>query len=269
MPPKPSPPTGYSRWSQHAQKACLARPAQSSDGRWRWPMALWRRPVSPRRRWCGQECFADDPSFVEELHDVVGLYVSSPGHAVVLSLDEKSQIPAMHRTQPGLPIEDALRCDADPRRQAQRHDDPVRRTHRAGGKRVRTKCAAPPASGVHPLPQCPGARHPSRKGRPRDHGQRSRPQDPRGEAVAGPQSTLGVPLHPDLQFQAECRQRLLRQAPRRRLKHGVFRSLVELQATINRFIAEHNQASKPFICRANPDKIIAAEPEGSKRWSHH
>ena len=45
-----------------------------------------------------------DPAFVEKLHDVVGLYVSPPAHAVVLSVDEKSQIQALDRTQPGLPL---------------------------------------------------------------------------------------------------------------------------------------------------------------------
>jgi transposase len=45
-----------------------------------------------------------DPSFAAKLADVVGLYVDPPAHAVVLSLDEKSQIQALNRTQPGLPI---------------------------------------------------------------------------------------------------------------------------------------------------------------------
>jgi transposase len=45
-----------------------------------------------------------DPSFVAKLTDIVGLYVEPPAHAVVLSIDEKSQIQALDRTQPGLPI---------------------------------------------------------------------------------------------------------------------------------------------------------------------
>jgi transposase len=45
---------------------------------------------------------------------------------------------------------------------------------------------------------------------------------------------------------------------RRRLKHGVFHSLVNLQAAINRFIKEHNQTPKPFIWKADPNEIIAA-----------
>ena len=45
-----------------------------------------------------------DPEFVDKLRDIVGLYVDPPAHAVVLSVDEKSQIQALDRTQPGLPM---------------------------------------------------------------------------------------------------------------------------------------------------------------------
>jgi hypothetical protein len=45
-----------------------------------------------------------DPLFVEKLQDVVGLYLNPPEHALVLSVDEKSQIQALDRTQPGLPM---------------------------------------------------------------------------------------------------------------------------------------------------------------------
>lgn len=45
---------------------------------------------------------SNDPAFADKLHDIVGLYVSPPAHAVVLSFDEKSQIQALDRTQPGL-----------------------------------------------------------------------------------------------------------------------------------------------------------------------
>ena len=45
-----------------------------------------------------------DPQFVEKLRDVVGLYVDPPERAVVFAFDEKSQIQALDRTQPGLPL---------------------------------------------------------------------------------------------------------------------------------------------------------------------
>ncbi len=50
---------------------------------------------------------------------------------------------------------------------------------------------------------------------------------------------------------------------RRRLKYGVFHSVVDLQAAINRFVAEHNETeAKPFIWRADPNEIIAARNRG-------
>ena len=50
---------------------------------------------------------------------------------------------------------------------------------------------------------------------------------------------------------------------RRRLKNGVFYSLVDLQTAINHFIKEYNQNdAKPFIWKADPDKIIAARNRG-------
>ena len=47
---------------------------------------------------------SNDPEFVEKLQDIVGLYLNPPEHAMVLCLDEKSQIQALDRTQPGLPL---------------------------------------------------------------------------------------------------------------------------------------------------------------------
>jgi len=45
-----------------------------------------------------------DPQFVDKLRDVVRLYVDPPPHSLALSVDEKSQIQALDRTQPGLPM---------------------------------------------------------------------------------------------------------------------------------------------------------------------
>src|SRR3977135_3772635 len=54
-----------------------------------------------------------DPEVVEKLRDIVGLYVDPPAHAVGLSIDEKSQIQALDRTQPGLPLKKG-RCGTMP-----------------------------------------------------------------------------------------------------------------------------------------------------------
>ena len=47
---------------------------------------------------------SNDLAFAEKLQNIVGLYVDPPAHSLVLSLDEKSQIQALDRTQPGLPL---------------------------------------------------------------------------------------------------------------------------------------------------------------------
>jgi transposase len=48
--------------------------------------------------------FSKDPQFVEKVRDIVGLYINPPDHAVVLCVDEKSQVQALNRTQPILPL---------------------------------------------------------------------------------------------------------------------------------------------------------------------
>jgi hypothetical protein len=55
---------------------------------------------------------------------------------------------------------------------------------------------------------------------------------------------------------------LLAKLSRRRLQRGVFHSVVDLQAAINRFVREHNTEPKPFTWTADPDAIIAAVRRG-------
>src|SRR5205823_7945645 len=64
---------------------------------------IWRAfGLKPHR----QESFklSTDPFFVEKVRDVVGLYLSPPERAIVLCVDEKSQVQALDRTQPVLPM---------------------------------------------------------------------------------------------------------------------------------------------------------------------
>src|SRR5918993_178534 len=64
---------------------------------------IWRaHGLQPHR--VRQFKLSNDPQFIAKLRDVVGLYVDPPAHAIVLSVDEKSQIQALDRTQPGLPL---------------------------------------------------------------------------------------------------------------------------------------------------------------------
>ena len=64
---------------------------------------IWRRHgLRPHR--VRQFKLSNDRQFASKLRDIVGLYVDPPAHTVVLSIDEKSQIQALDRTQPGLPM---------------------------------------------------------------------------------------------------------------------------------------------------------------------
>jgi hypothetical protein len=89
---------------------------------------------------------SNDPKFAEKVTDVVGLYMNPPDKALVLCVDEKSQIQALDRTQPGLPMKKG-------RVQAQRHNDAVRcleRENRGGHRRM----SAPPSrQRIHPVPE--------------------------------------------------------------------------------------------------------------------
>ena len=49
---------------------------------------------------------SNDPEFAAKVRDIVGLYLDPPEKAIVLSVDEKSQIQALDRTQPGLPADE-------------------------------------------------------------------------------------------------------------------------------------------------------------------
>ena len=89
-------PAGQTHWSR-ATMAQATGLSDSTIGR------IWQEHgLKPHRI----ETFklSNDPEFVEKLHDIVGLYLSPPEHALVLSCDEKSQIQALDRTQPGLPL---------------------------------------------------------------------------------------------------------------------------------------------------------------------
>ena len=91
---------------------------------------IWKAHGLQPHRW-RQFKLSNDPQFVDKLRDVVGLYVDPPAHAIVLSVNEKSQIQALDRTQPGLPIKPG-RCGTTTHDlQAARHDHPVCRPQHA------------------------------------------------------------------------------------------------------------------------------------------
>ncbi|TWI23142.1 hypothetical protein IQ26_06449 [Mesorhizobium tianshanense] len=93
-----------------------------------------------------------------------------------------------------------------------------------------------------------------RQGRPRRPRQLRRSQPPQGARLARPQSALHFPLH-DLVRVAHAIEGFFAKLSKRRLKRGAFHTVVDLQAQINRYLAEHNHQPKPFAWTADPDKI--------------
>jgi transposase len=205
---------------------------------------------------------SDDPAFATKVEDVVGLYVDPPAHAVVLSVDEKAQIQALDRTQPGLPMKPG-------RLGTMTHD------YKRHG--TTTLFAALDVLEGIVIGQCM---------------QRHRNQGfvrflnaieraiPAGKVIHVILDNYAVHKHPRVrQWLARHPRWTFHFTPtscswlnavegffakltRRRLKRGVFHSVVALQQAINRFIEHHNQEPKPFTWNADPKAIIAAAKRG-------
>ena len=100
-----SPPreTGLSHWSSRELSGFLKRTENISVSH-NYIARLWREHgLKPWR--VGTFKLSRDPAFAEKVADIVGLYLEPPGGAVVLSIDEKTQVQALDRTQPTLPLD--------------------------------------------------------------------------------------------------------------------------------------------------------------------
>ena len=95
--------TGLTHWSSRLMADYLRR-REGITVSWHYVAAVWREEgLQPRRS--GTFKLSRDPAFAAKVADVVGLYLDPPGGAIVLSIDEKTQIQALDRTQPLLPID--------------------------------------------------------------------------------------------------------------------------------------------------------------------
>ena len=206
---------------------------------------IWRRHgLQPHRM--RQFKLSNDPQFAAKLRDIVGLYVDPPAHAVVLSIDEKSQIQALDRTQPGLPMKKG-RCGT--------------MTHDYNRHGTTTLFAALNVLDGKVIGRCM---------------QRHRHQEfirflnaieaavPAGKLVHAIVDNYATHKHPKVRAWLARHPRwtfhftptsaswlnavegFFAKLTKRRLKRGVFRSIVELQAAINRFLAETNADPRPF-----------------------
>lgn len=198
-----------------------------------------------------------DPHFQDKLEDVVGLYLHPPEHAVVLCVDEKSQIQALDRTQPGLPLKPG-RCGT--------------MTHDYKRHGTTTLFAALNVAEGSIISTClPRHRHQEwlRFLRLIDR------QVPPGKALHLIADNYATHTHPTV-------QRWLRRHPRvhmhftptssswlnlvervfgdltaKQIRRGVFRSVPELIAAIDAYITQRNTHPKPFVWTKTVQEILA------------
>ena len=213
---------------------------------------------------------SNDPQFAAKVRDIVGLYIDPPAHAVVLSVDEKSQIQALDRTQPGLPLKKG-RCGT--------------RTHDYKRNGTATLFAALNVLDGSVIGRC---MHRHRHQEFIRFLNAIEAEVPAGKLVHCILDNYATHKHPKVrQWLARNPRWTFHFTPtsaswinaiegffakltKRRLKRGVFRSLVSLQAAINRFLVEANNNPNPFRWTKNPDQIIAAVRRGDQVLdSHH
>jgi transposase len=197
-----------------------------------------------------------DPAFEAKLVDVVGLYLDPPTHAVVLSIDEKSQIQALDRTQPGLPLKPG-RCGT--------------MTHDYVRHGTTTLFAALNVLDGTVIGRCmPRHRH-EEFIRFLNTVEREIPAGRQAHAVVDNYATHKHPKvkawlarHPRWTFHftptsgswLNAVETFFSALTRKRIRRGSFHSLVDLQAAIKRYLAEHNADPKPFVWTAPPAVII-------------
>src|SRR5437870_1413194 len=216
---------------------------------------IWHRHgLKPRR----VETFklSNDPRFAEKLEDIVGLYLNPPEHALVLSLDEKSQIQALDRSQPGLPMKKgrAHTMTHDYKRHGTTTlfaalntlDGEVfglcqeRHRHQEWLKFLRLiDQTIPPDLELHVI--CDNS-----STHKHDRVQRWVERHPRFHMHFTPTSSSWLNMV----------ERFFRDLTQNRLRRGVFRDVEELITAIGNYIDHHNQSPKPFIWTARAADIL-------------
>ena len=205
---------------------------------------------------------SNDPRFAEKLEDVVGLYLNPPEHALVLSLDEKSQIQALDRTQPGLPMKKG-------RAQTLTHD------YKRYG--TTTLFAALNTLDGTVMATCM-ERHRHQEWlkflRLID---RQTPQHKQLHLIVDNYATHKHPevlawaaRHPRFHFHftptssswLNMIERFFRDLTENQLRRGAFTSVEQLQTAIFAYIQQHNSQPKPFIWTAKATDILEKAKRG-------
>jgi transposase len=207
---------------------------------------------------------SNDPKFAAKLHDVVGLYVDPPEHALVLAVDEKSQIQALDRTQPGLPMKKG-RCGT--------------MTHDYKRHGTTTLFAALDVLEGRVIGQCMARHRHQEFIRFLNKINRETPAGRELHLIVDNYATHKHPKvrawlerHPRFHFHftptsaswLNAVEGFFAKLTRQRLKRGVFKGIADLQAAINRYLAETNQNPTPFAWTADPDAIIEKVRRGKQ-----
>jgi hypothetical protein len=199
---------------------------------------------------------SNDPQFAEKLQDIVGLYLNPPEHALVLCVDEKSQIQALDRTQPGLPLKRGRSQTMTHDLQTQRHGNSVRRSQCGQRRSLRLVSGAASTSGVAQVSASARSNHAAASGLTPHRRQLRYPQTPQGTALVRAPSTIPHALH---SYQCIVAQHggafLPRSHPEPPASRCVSRS-PELIMAIADYIARHNENPKPFISTARASDIL-------------
>ena len=208
---------------------------------------------------------SNDPKFADKLKDIVGLYVDPPAHAVVLSVDEKSQIQALDRTQPGLPMKPG-------RAGTMTHDYKRHGTttlfaalNVLDGTVIGRNMQRHRHQEFIRFLNAVEAQVPQTKGDPCHRRQLCHPQTSQGREWLAAHPRWTFHFTPTSASWLNAVEGFFAKLTRRRLKRGVFRSVADLQAAINRFVAETNSDPKPFVWTAEPNASSPLSNEGSKR----
>ncbi len=195
--------------------------------------------------------------FAAKLTDIVGLYLDPPTQAVVLSIDEKSQIEALDRTQPGLPIKPG-RCGT--------------MTHDYKRHGTTTLFAALNVLDGSVIGRCMQQHRHEEFIRFLNDVERAVPAGKLIEAVVDNYATHKHPKvkawlerHPRWTFHftptsgswLNAVENFFSVLTRKRIRCGSFHSIVDLQAAIKRYLAEHNAEPKPFVWTASAASILA------------
>lgn len=208
-----------------------------------------------------------DPRFVEKLTDIVGLYLDPPEHALVLCCDEKSQVQALDRTQPGLPMKPG-------RAGTMTHD------YKRHG--TTTLFAALSMLDGKVISTCkPRHRHNEWLAFLRQI-DRETPRRKQLHLIVDNYSThkhakvrRWLARHPRFHIHftptsaswLNMVERFFRDITTRRLRRGVFRSVPELVTAIKQYIAIHNRNPKPFIWTAKAHDILEKVIRANRRLS--